>query len=155
MLTIDEWNLEVGKIPYLESWKKEPCSYTKHLSMGLQLLSWIIAGGAPNSQEPVDKTYYVMLPPELCLVHPLPGPLVRGAQRLPSVMRRVESMLLAVQLKHQINFPIAATKVNSLACLLLIFENTSIVSFGFCCVSFDAFISLPRSYALFCRSLRL
>ena len=59
----------------------------------------------------MDKTYYVMLPPELCLVHPLPGPLVRGAQRLPSVMRRVESMLLAIQLKHQINFPIAASKV--------------------------------------------
>lgn len=59
----------------------------------------------------MDKTYYVMLPPELCLVHPLPGPLVRGAQRLPSVMRRVESMLLAIQLKHQINYPIAASKV--------------------------------------------
>ncbi|CAM6105698.1 unnamed protein product [Calypogeia fissa] len=68
-------------------------------------------GTAGNSEEPLDKTYYVMLPPELCLVHPLPGPLVRGAQRLPSVMRRVESMLLAVQLKHQIAYPIPASKV--------------------------------------------
>ncbi|OAE22766.1 hypothetical protein AXG93_2035s1500 [Marchantia polymorpha subsp. ruderalis] len=43
-------------------------------------------GGMGNPEEPLDKTYYVMLPPELCLVHPLPGPLVRGAQRLPSVL---------------------------------------------------------------------
>lgn len=71
----------------------------------------ICAGGANDSQDASDKTYYVMLPPELCFVHPLPGPLVRGAQRLPSVMRRVESMLLAIQLKHRINYPIAASKV--------------------------------------------
>ena len=64
---------------------------------------------AGNAEETLDKTYYVMLPPELCLVHPLPGHLVRGAQRLPSVMRRVESMLLAVQLKHEINYPISAS----------------------------------------------
>ncbi|KAL3683909.1 hypothetical protein R1sor_001931 [Riccia sorocarpa] len=68
-------------------------------------------GGTGTTEEPLDKTYYVMLPPELCLVHPLPGPLVRGAQRLPSVMRRVESMLLAVQLKHLISYPIPASKV--------------------------------------------
>lgn len=66
----------------------------------------------------MDKTYYVMLPPELCLVHPLPGPLVRGAQRLPSVMRRIESMLLAVQLKHRINYPIAAIKVTLFECFV-------------------------------------
>lgn len=73
--------------------------------------SHVSSGTAGNSEEPLDKTYYVMLPPELCLVHPLPGPLVRGAQRLPSVMRRVESMLLAVQLKHQIAYKIPASKV--------------------------------------------
>ncbi|KAM0946851.1 hypothetical protein DsansV1_C08g0079921 [Dioscorea sansibarensis] len=59
----------------------------------------------------LDKTYYVFLPPELCLVHPLPGALVRGAQRLPSIMRRVESMLLAVQLKDMINYPVPAAKI--------------------------------------------
>lgn len=74
-----------------------------------------VVGGALTSQEALDKTYYVMLPPELCLVHPLPGPLVRGAQRLPSVMRRVESMLLAIQLKHLIDYPIAASKVGTYA----------------------------------------
>lgn len=64
-----------------------------------------------ESEEGLDKTYYVFLPPELCFVHPLPGSLVRGAQRLPSIMRRVESMLLAVQLKHMIQFPVPASKV--------------------------------------------
>lgn len=59
----------------------------------------------------LDKTYYVFLPPELCFVHPLPGSLVRGAQRLPSIMRRVESMLLAVQLQHIIDYPVPASKV--------------------------------------------
>ncbi|EXC13651.1 Endoribonuclease Dicer-1-like protein [Morus notabilis] len=44
-------------------------------------------------------------------VHPLPGSLVRGAQRLPSIMRRVESMLLAIQLKHIINHPVPASKI--------------------------------------------
>jgi PAZ domain len=68
-----------------------------------------------ESEENLDKTYYVYLPPELCLVHPLPGTLVRGAQRLPSIMRRVESMLLAVQLKNMINFPIPAFNVFSLS----------------------------------------
>lgn len=53
------------------------------------------------------------LPPELCLVHPLPGSLIRGAQRLPSIMRRVESMLLAVQLKETIDYPVPAVKVLS------------------------------------------
>jgi endoribonuclease Dicer len=67
-----------------------------------------------ESEETQDKTYYVFLPPELCLVHPLPGSLVRGAQRLPSIMRRVESMLLAVQLKNMINYPVKASKVSSL-----------------------------------------
>lgn len=64
-----------------------------------------------NTEEGQDKTYYVMLPPELCLVHPLPGPLVRAAQSLPSIMRRVESMLLAIQLKHEIGYRIPATRV--------------------------------------------
>ncbi|KAE8662432.1 Endoribonuclease Dicer-like protein 1 [Hibiscus syriacus] len=64
-----------------------------------------------ESEEAIDKTYYVFLPPELCFVHPLPGSLVRGAQRLPSIMRRVESMLLAIQLKHIIQFPVPASKI--------------------------------------------
>lgn len=64
-----------------------------------------------ESEEALDKTYYVFLPAELCFVHPLPGSLVRGAQRLPSIMRRVESMLLAVQLKNIINYPIPASKI--------------------------------------------
>ncbi|XP_065860011.1 endoribonuclease Dicer homolog 1 isoform X2 [Euphorbia lathyris] len=64
-----------------------------------------------ETEESLDKTYYVFLPPELCLVHPLPGSLIRGAQRLPSIMRRVESMLLAIQLKHIINFPVPASKI--------------------------------------------
>jgi endoribonuclease Dicer len=69
---------------------------------------------AANNTEGQDKTYYVMLPPELCVVHPLPGPLVRSAQCLPSIMRRVESMLLAIQLKHEIGYNIPALKVISL-----------------------------------------
>ena len=64
-----------------------------------------------ESEEALDKTYYVFLPPELCFIHPLPGSLVRGAQRLPSIMKRVESMLLAIQLKHIIQFSIPASKV--------------------------------------------
>ncbi|XP_010556639.1 PREDICTED: endoribonuclease Dicer homolog 1 isoform X2 [Tarenaya hassleriana] len=64
-----------------------------------------------ESEAILDKTYYVFLPPEICVVHPLPGSLVRGAQRLPSIMRRVESMLLAVQLKDLINFPIPSSKI--------------------------------------------
>ncbi|XP_044491357.1 endoribonuclease Dicer homolog 1 [Mangifera indica] len=64
-----------------------------------------------ETEETLDKTYYVFLPPELCFVHPLPGSLVRGAQRLPSIMRRVESMLLAVQLKEKINYPVPASKI--------------------------------------------
>ncbi|KAM3287430.1 endoribonuclease Dicer 1 [Capsicum chacoense] len=62
-------------------------------------------------EEATDKTYYVFLPPELCLLHPLPGSLVRGAQRLPSIMRRIESMLLAVQLKEMIGYPVPALKI--------------------------------------------
>ncbi|XP_050249563.1 endoribonuclease Dicer homolog 1 [Quercus robur] len=68
-------------------------------------------GHEGETEENLDKTYYVFLPPELCLVHPLPGSLVRGAQRLPSIMRRVESMLLAVQLKDIINYPVPASKI--------------------------------------------
>lgn len=64
-----------------------------------------------ESEESLDKTYYVFLPPELCFLHPLPGCLVRGAQRLPSIMRRVESMLLAIQLKYMIKYPVPSVKV--------------------------------------------
>ncbi|XAR62909.1 Ribonuclease III [Bertholletia excelsa] len=64
-----------------------------------------------ESEEALDKTYYVFLPPELCFVHPLPGSLVRGAQRLPSIMRRVESLLLAIQLKDIISYPVPASKI--------------------------------------------
>uniref|UniRef100_A0A803M389 Endoribonuclease Dicer homolog 1 n=1 Tax=Chenopodium quinoa TaxID=63459 RepID=A0A803M389_CHEQI len=64
-----------------------------------------------ESEETLDKTYYVYLPAELCFVHPLPGELVRGAQRLPSIMRRVESMLLAIELKNIINYPVPASKI--------------------------------------------
>ncbi|GAB4861487.1 Dicer-like protein 1 [Ancistrocladus abbreviatus] len=68
---------------------------------------------APEGEcgESLDKTYYVFLPAELCFVHPLPGALVRGAQRLPSIMRRIESMLLAVELKDIINYPVPASKI--------------------------------------------
>jgi endoribonuclease Dicer len=53
-------------------------------------------------------------------VHPLPGSLVRGAQRLPSIMRRVESILLAIQLKDIIKYPVPTSKVFSdLRCLNL------------------------------------
>lgn len=64
-----------------------------------------------ESEENLDKTYYVFLPAELCFVHPLPGILVRGAQRLPSIMRRVESILLAIELKNIINYPVPASKI--------------------------------------------
>lgn len=64
-----------------------------------------------ESEETLDKTYYVFLPAELCFVHPLPGVLVRGAQRLPSIMRRVESMLLAIELKNIIKYPVPASKI--------------------------------------------
>ncbi|KAI3825989.1 hypothetical protein L1987_00028 [Smallanthus sonchifolius] len=68
-------------------------------------------GHEGESEDSPDKTYYVFLPPELCFVHPLSGSLVRGAQRLPSIMRRVESMLLAVQLKNVINYTVPAFKI--------------------------------------------
>ncbi|KAH6756960.1 dicer-like 1 [Perilla frutescens var. hirtella] len=64
-----------------------------------------------QSEDIHEKIYYVFLPPELCFVHPLPGSLVRGAQRLPSIMRRIESMLLAVQLKDVINYPVPTSKI--------------------------------------------
>lgn len=64
-----------------------------------------------QSEDIHEKIYYVFLPPELCFVHPLPGSLVRGAQRLPSIMRRIESMLLAVQLKDVISYPVPAAKI--------------------------------------------
>lgn len=73
----------------------------------------IVVAHEGESEEIHDKTYYVFLPPELCLIHPLPGSLVRGAQRLPSIMRRVESMLLAIQLKNTINTPVQASTVSS------------------------------------------
>ncbi|KAL3639558.1 Dicer-like protein 1 [Castilleja foliolosa] len=68
-------------------------------------------GHDSESDETFEKIYYVFLPSELCFVHPLPGSLVRGAQRLPSIMRRVESMLLAVQLKDIINYPVPSSKI--------------------------------------------
>lgn len=70
-----------------------------------------IIGQSGESEDAPEKIYYVFLPPELCYMHPLPGSLVRSAQRLPSIMRRIESMLLAVQLKNIINYPIPALKV--------------------------------------------
>ncbi|RVW85131.1 Endoribonuclease Dicer-like 1 [Vitis vinifera] len=89
-------------------------SYCKNLlSLGLntQKASCNCVAHEGESDETLDKTYYVFLPPELCFVHPLPGSLVRSAQRLPSIMRRVESMLLAVQLKDVINYPVPAAKI--------------------------------------------
>lgn len=75
------------------------------------MVKFLVLSPEIENEENLDKTYYVYLPPELCLIHPLPGALVRGAQRLPSIMRRVESMLLAVQLKDMIRYPVPATKV--------------------------------------------
>lgn len=65
----------------------------------------------------------MFLPPELCLVHPLPGSLVRGAQRLPSIMRRVESIMLAIQLKDIIDYTVPASKV----CYILSFEKVAVL----------------------------
>lgn len=78
----------------------------------MDLYYYCFAASNGEFSENLDKTYYVYLPPELCLVHPLPGSLVRGAQRLPSIMRRVESMLLAIQLKDIIGYPVPANKVH-------------------------------------------
>ncbi|KAF3321056.1 endoribonuclease Dicer 1 isoform X1 [Carex littledalei] len=95
-------------------YKKQPLIRGRGVSYCKNLLSPRFENSEERegeSEENLDKTYYVYLPPELCLVHPLPGTLVRGAQRLPSIMRRVESMLLAVQLKNMINFPVPAFNI--------------------------------------------
>ncbi|KAF4366465.1 endoribonuclease Dicer homolog 1 [Cannabis sativa] len=92
-------------------YKQQPLIRGRGVSYCKNLLSPRFEHAEGESDESVDKTYYVFLPPELCLLHPLPGSLVRGAQRLPSIMRRVESMLLAVQLKHMINYPVPASKI--------------------------------------------
>lgn len=81
----------------------------------------------------------MFLPPELCLVHPLPGSLVRGAQRLPSIMRRVESILLAIQLKDIIDYPVPASKV----CYILIFEEVAVL-----CTLLMCLFCLDRSWRL-------
>ncbi|WVZ55228.1 hypothetical protein U9M48_005917 [Paspalum notatum var. saurae] len=95
-------------------YKKQPLIRARGVSYCKNLLSPRFENSeASNGEfsENLDKTYYVYLPPELCLVHPLPGSLVRGAQRLPSIMRRVESMLLAIQLKDIIGYPVPANKI--------------------------------------------
>ncbi|KAI3983849.1 hypothetical protein MKX01_011557 [Papaver californicum] len=95
-------------------YKKQPLIRGRGVSNCKNLLSPRFEHSAAHedeSDENLNKTYYVFLPPELCFVHPLPGSLVRGAQRLPSIMRRVESMLLAVQLRDSINYPIAGSKI--------------------------------------------
>ncbi|KAL6659920.1 hypothetical protein ACP70R_002042 [Stipagrostis hirtigluma subsp. patula] len=94
-------------------YKKQPLIRARGVSYCKNLLSPRFEHSEARDgefSENLDKTYYVYLPPELCLVHPLPGSLVRGAQRLPSIMRRVESMLLAIQLKDIIGYPVPATK---------------------------------------------
>ncbi|XP_022770647.1 endoribonuclease Dicer homolog 1-like isoform X3 [Durio zibethinus] len=91
--------------------KQQPLIRARGVSYCKNLLSPRFEHSEGESEESLDKTYYVFLPSELCFVHPLPGSLVRGAQRLPSIMRRVESMLLAVQLKHIIQFPVPASKI--------------------------------------------
>ncbi|KAH0456706.1 hypothetical protein IEQ34_014613 [Dendrobium chrysotoxum] len=95
-------------------YKKQPLIRARGVSYCKNLLSPRFEHTeAPEgeSEENLDKTYYVFLPPELCLIHPLPGSLVRGAQRLPSIMKRVESMLLAIQLKEKINYPVPSAKI--------------------------------------------
>ncbi|XWS46323.1 hypothetical protein CRYUN_Cryun14cG0055500 [Craigia yunnanensis] len=91
--------------------KQQPLIRGRGVSYCKNLLSPRFEHSEGESEEALDKTYYVFLPPELCFIHPLHGSLVRGAQRLPSIMRRVESMLLAVQLKHIIQFSIPASKI--------------------------------------------
>ncbi|CAH8319117.1 unnamed protein product [Eruca vesicaria subsp. sativa] len=90
--------------------KKQPLIKGRGVSYCKNLLSPRFEQSG-ESETILDKTYYVFLPPELCVVHPLSGSLVRGAQRLPSIMRRVESILLAVQLKNLISYPIPTSKI--------------------------------------------
>nr|GME03909.1 endoribonuclease Dicer homolog 1 [Ipomoea batatas] len=92
-------------------YRQQPLLRCRGVSYCKNLLSPRFEHSEGESEEIIDKTYYVFLPPELCFVHPLPGSLVRGAQRLPSIMRRVESMLLAVQLKDIISYPVPASKI--------------------------------------------
>ncbi|KAL5572243.1 hypothetical protein UlMin_021840, partial [Ulmus minor] len=92
-------------------YKQQPLIRGRGVSYCKNLLCPRFEHAEGESDEAVDKTYYVFLPPELCLVHPLSGSLVRGAQRLPSIMRRVESMLLAIELKHIIKYPVPASKI--------------------------------------------
>nr|AIE15763.1 Dicer-like protein 1 [Salvia miltiorrhiza] len=95
-------------------YKQQPLVRARGVSYCKNLLSprFEHSEGPDGKSEDIhEKIYYVFLPPELCFVHPLPGSLVRGAQRLPSIMRRIESMLLAVQLKDIINYPVPATKI--------------------------------------------
>ncbi|XVE68506.1 hypothetical protein DITRI_Ditri09bG0073400 [Diplodiscus trichospermus] len=91
--------------------KQQPLIRGRGVSYCKNLLSPRFEHSEGESEEALDKTYYVFLPPELCFIHPLPGPLVRGAQRLPSIMRRLESMLLAIQLKHIIQYKVPASKI--------------------------------------------
>lgn len=95
-------------------YKQQPLVRARGVSYCKNLLSprFEHSDGPDGQSEDIhEKIYYVFLPPELCFVHPLPGSLVRGAQRLPSIMRRIESMLLAVQLKDVISYPVPAAKI--------------------------------------------
>lgn len=92
-------------------YKHQPLIRARGVSYCKNLLSPRFEHSEGESEEALDKTYYVFLPPELCFVHPLPGSLVRGAQKLPSIMRRVESMLLAIELKDIIKYPVPASKI--------------------------------------------
>ncbi|KAL6559458.1 Dicer-like protein 1 [Orobanche gracilis] len=95
-------------------YKRQPLIRARGVSYCKNLLSPRFEhsiGHGGDSEEIHERIYYVFLPPELCFVHPFPGSLVRGAQRLPSIMRRIESMLLAVQIKDIINYPVPASKV--------------------------------------------
>ncbi|ERN08097.1 endoribonuclease Dicer homolog 1 [Amborella trichopoda] len=94
-------------------YKKQPLIRGRGVSYCKNLLSPRFESfeGEGETEDTLDKTYYVMLPPELCLVHPLSGSLVRGAQRLPSIMRRIESMLLAIELKDKINYPVPSSMI--------------------------------------------
>lgn len=53
----------------------------------------------------------MQLPAELCQLHPIGSAVLRTGLHMPSVMRRIESLLVAAQLRAAIGLPIGLEKV--------------------------------------------
>ncbi|CAN0863618.1 Endoribonuclease Dicer homolog 3a [Linum grandiflorum] len=115
------------------------------------LVDFIDEGGSKYGSMGPKKRYYAHLPPEILMVIDIPSSVLKSMYLLPSMMHRLESLMLASQLRQDIDFKASDFQISSSLILEAISTRRCCEDFSFERLELlgDSVLKYAVSYHLF------